>query len=140
MHRRPPRAASYAYLANSGGSSVAKMPMAGGGEVNVGSRPWGVAASPDGKYFYVSNSQGNSVSRIEVATLAVNQTIVTGGFPRGLAVSPDGKYVYGADYSNDRVFRIEVSRRNRGPDRRCGRQPHGRGREPGWEVCLRDQL
>ena len=67
-------------------------------EVPVGGGAWGLALSPDNKQIYVSLSQGGAgcagggcVKVIDRATLAVIDTIQTGGVPRGIAFSRRGE-------------------------------------------------
>jgi YVTN family beta-propeller protein len=58
--------------------------------IPVGSPPFGVAVTPDGKHVYVT---GNVVSVIDTATNAVVATVPGAGGP-GIAITPDGKHVY----------------------------------------------
>jgi YVTN family beta-propeller protein len=63
--------------------------------IAVGSRPFGVAVSPDGLRVYVANYAGSSVSVIDTAANAVIATVPLASlFPIGIAVSPDGSRVY----------------------------------------------
>jgi YVTN family beta-propeller protein len=64
--------------------------------VPVGSGPFGVAATPDGRFVYVTNSGGPaySVSVIDTATNAVIATVPATPTPLGVAVSPDGRFAY----------------------------------------------
>ncbi len=64
-------------------------------------KPFGLALSPTGNRLYVSNSQADSVSVIDLATLQVTATwsLTSPGdsqvrTPRELAVSPDGSRLY----------------------------------------------
>lgn len=67
--------------------------------ITVGSGAAAIAASPDGRFVYVANTQDNSVSVINAATNTVSATIAlpAKSSPRGIAVSPDGKTVYVAN-------------------------------------------
>ena len=62
--------------------------------ITVGSKPRGVAVSPDGTTAYVANSFSNTVSVINTTTNTVTTTITVGTRPRGVAVSPDGTTAY----------------------------------------------
>jgi YVTN family beta-propeller protein len=63
--------------------------------VPVGVGPFGVAATPDGRRVYVTNSGGPySVSVIDTATNAVVATVPATPTPLGVAVAPDGRFAY----------------------------------------------
>jgi YVTN family beta-propeller protein len=56
--------------------------------IAVGSRPWGVGLSPDGRYLYTANGPSNDVSVVDTVELRVIATIKAGDKPWGLAVVP----------------------------------------------------
>ena len=56
------------------------------GTVAVGTRPWGIAISPDGARLYTANGPSNDVSVVDTATLTVVTTIQAGDRPWGVAV------------------------------------------------------
>src|SRR5262249_36165971 len=57
----------------------------------VGTEPYGLALTPNGKKLYVSNSRSNSVSVIDTSTDVVIKTIFNvGPEPRGIAITNDG--------------------------------------------------
>jgi YVTN family beta-propeller protein len=64
--------------------------------VPVGAGPFGVAATPDGRFVYVTNSGGPaySVSVINTATDSVIATLPAMPTPLGVATSPDGRFAY----------------------------------------------
>ena len=66
------------------------------GTIEVGHQPWHPVITPDGRFLYVGNKDDNSVSVVDLETLAVVTTITGPGLaePHGSAVSADGKYVY----------------------------------------------
>ena len=66
------------------------------GTVQLGHQPWHPVITPDGRFLYVGNKDDNSVSVVDLETLAVVTTITGPGLaePHGSAVSADGKYVY----------------------------------------------
>ena len=74
------RAATYAYISNSGSDNVSKVPLAGT-VIEAGNGPWGLAITPNNQYAYVTNADSDSVSRIVVATGKVDQTIGVGDYP-----------------------------------------------------------
>lgn len=64
--------------------------------IQLGHQPWHPVITPDGRRLYVGNKDDNSVSVVDLETLAVVATITGPGLaePHGSAVSADGKYVY----------------------------------------------
>ncbi len=64
--------------------------------IQLGHQPWHPVITPDGRRLYVGNKDDNSVSVVDLETLAVVTTITGPGLaePHGSAVSADGKYVY----------------------------------------------
>ena len=62
--------------------------------IPVGSKPVGVAVTPDGTHAYVTNFGSNTVSVIATATNAVVKTIAVGSRPVGVAVTQDGTLAY----------------------------------------------
>jgi YVTN family beta-propeller protein len=83
----------------------------------VGSRPQGIAVSPDGKYLYVANYGDNTVSVIDTATNSVITTVTVGTAspcdgqcgPYGLTVAPDGSRVYVTDSGFQPAFNADGS-------------------------------
>ena len=83
----------------------------------VGSRPQGIAVSPDGKYLYVANYGDNTVSVIDAATNSVIATVTVGTAfpcngecgPSGLTVAPDGSRVYVTDSGFQPAFNADGS-------------------------------
>ena len=66
--------------------------------VPVGSEPREIAITPDGRTAVVSNTNGDTVSIIDVLTGAVTNTVTVGLRPSGIAISPDGSTAYIAVY------------------------------------------
>ncbi len=93
--------------------------------IPVGSRPRGIAITPDGKFLYVANQASSSVSVIQVESLEVTDTIAIpgGGSPYGVAVTPDGGSVYVATADDrGRIFVIDTETRTVVETIRAGRQ------------------
>ena len=94
-------AAQLAFIAESGSDQVSAVNPATNKPISppiaVGDRPESVAITPDGKYAYVTNYGGNSVSVIEAGLRRNVGTIKVGEGPIGIAITPDGKYAYVTD-------------------------------------------
>ena len=58
------------------------------GRVKVGRRPWGIAASPDGRWIVTANGLADTISLIAAATLTVVRTIPVGKRPWGVTFLP----------------------------------------------------
>ena len=71
-------------------SSVITRATRGVVSVNVGSRPQGVAITPDGTQAYISNYNGSSVSVVTLATASLLRTLSTGVNPSSPAITGDG--------------------------------------------------
>ena len=114
----PGRAADppYAYVANNAvGATTVRVVDTATNTLNplpitAGSRPYGVAVSPDGSRVYVANYGGNSVSVIDTATNnAIGTPIAVGFGPQGIAVTPDGNRVYVANNDANTVSVINTT-------------------------------
>ncbi|MFD2872222.1 gliding motility-associated C-terminal domain-containing protein [Mucilaginibacter ximonensis] len=69
--------------------------------LTVGTQPWDVNTSPDGKFAYVTNQGGSSISVINTSTNTITATIPTEYAPRHVIFSPDGSLFYvRAGYNN----------------------------------------
>jgi YVTN family beta-propeller protein len=78
--------------------------------IPVGSLPYGVAVTPDGKHAYVTNEGSNNVSVIDTATNTVEAaTIPVGSLPYGVAVTPDGKHAYVTNEGSNSVSVIDTA-------------------------------
>jgi len=84
--------AEYAYVSNTGSSTVAAVRLASG-EVTLiptDARPQGAVFALDGKLLYVTNSDGNSISVIDCSVKKRVGTIRTGRGPGRIAITPNG--------------------------------------------------
>lgn len=73
------------------------------GTFNVGSRPVGIAVTPDAGKVYVSNELDNSVTVFNAVTSDPPTTTLVGMTPAGVAISPDGSRVYVANRGSGTV-------------------------------------
>lgn len=72
----------------------------------VGTEPYGIALTPNGKKLYVANARSNDVSVIDTATNSVLRTIPNVGVePRGLAITSDGD----TDDNDEKVYVAEFN-------------------------------
>jgi YVTN family beta-propeller protein len=86
--------------------------------IAVGDEPQSIALTPDGRYAYVANAAGNSVSVIQIndpawgtfsAYLLTN--ILTGAEPWNVVSSPDGRRVFVANSGQDTITVLDASSR-----------------------------
>jgi len=99
------------YVANSESNNVSVIDTATNkviATVPVGSRPRGVAVTPDGTKVYVANSKSNNVSVIDTVTNTVTSRVNVGSRPKGVAVTPDGKKVYVANHKSKNISVIDT--------------------------------
>jgi YVTN family beta-propeller protein len=66
--------------------------------------------SPDGKFVYLGNSNGGSVTVIDTATNQAS-SITTGGRPESVAISPDGKRAYVSDEEGEGIITVDTATR-----------------------------
>lgn len=76
--------------------------------ISVGAHPAHVIADAEGTRAFVSNSEDDSVSVINLDNGETVATIGTGDFPHGLRMSPDGKSIYVANVEGDSVSVIDT--------------------------------
>ena len=77
------------YVSNGRGGTVSVIDPATDsiiGTVKVGTRPWGIALTPDGRKLYTANGPSNDVSVVDVASLRVARTVPVGKLPWGVAI------------------------------------------------------
>lgn len=78
------------------------------GPFNVGSRPVGIAVTPDGGKVYVSNELDNSVTVLNTLTSQLTTTPV-GITPAGVAISPDGSRAYVANRGSGTITVLDTT-------------------------------
>ncbi len=110
-----------AYVTNLNGHNVFQFGLGPGGllsalvpaTVEAGTRPLGVAVSPDGRSVYVANAGGESVSQYDAGaggllSAKTPATVPAGKEPESVAVSPDGKSVYVTNHAGESVSQYGV--------------------------------
>jgi YVTN family beta-propeller protein len=70
---------------DAGGPQQAPKPIA---EIPVGTRPWGMALSQDGRFLYTANGPSDDVSIVDTTTLRTVKRIAVGKSPWGVALGP----------------------------------------------------
>lgn len=66
--------------------------------LQVDDEPYGVVATTDGKFAYVTHDYPGTVSEIDIAARKVTRTFPVGKFARGIALSGDEKTLYVAEF------------------------------------------
>ena len=79
--------------------------------IEVGSYPYSMALSPNGKKAYVANYGDNTVSVINIKKGTVHRTPITvGDGPQSVAFTPNGKKAFVANYNDHTVPVINVKK------------------------------
>ena len=83
------------YVSTGRGGTVAVVDIAGRRnafelvtEIPVGTRPWGMALSEDGRFLYTANGPSNDVSVVDTTTLSTVKRIAVGRSPWGVVLGP----------------------------------------------------
>ncbi len=95
--------ARFAYVSNSNSANVSAINLETGEVtlIHTGDRPEGGAVSRDGRYFYVGNRDGTTISIIDTATQKLAGQIPSGKGSVRMAVTPDGsRLVYALYHEN----------------------------------------
>lgn len=106
--------ARWAYVCNSNSANVAAIERATGKVklIPVGERPEGSILSRDGRFLYVCNREGQSISIIDTAKNEAAGEIHTGKGPVRIAVTPDGRtLVYALMHDRKVEFASTADRR-----------------------------
>jgi YVTN family beta-propeller protein len=94
----PALAAPKAYVLNYGTNAVGVIDTQTnqfvGPEIPVGSSPYSIAVTPDGKTAYVANDSGESLNVIDLQTGQAGPALELGANLYVIAISPDGKTAY----------------------------------------------
>jgi len=106
-------AAPFAYTGNYGGNSVSVIDTATnqvvGKPIEVGTQPFSLAVTPDGRYVYVTNYGSDDVSVIDTASRqTIGTPIPVGPSPGVIAIAPDAKTAYVTDVGAEEVSVIDL--------------------------------
>src|SRR5262245_10493972 len=91
------------YVANTGGDSLSVIDLDKrkvAREIKIGQHPHGLAASPDGRWIYVTVESEKTVKYLDTVKDEVTSSVSTGGVPNQLAITPDGRWLYIAINNN----------------------------------------
>jgi len=102
----------YAYIANMGSNTISVIDTTTNKvttTLEVGTGPYGVGVSSDGKKVYVANNDSNTVSVIDTTTNKVTATVPVGSKPYGIAVTPDGKKLYVTNHLDNTTSVIDTA-------------------------------
>ena len=77
--------------------------------IDVGHHPAHVVPDRDGKRVFVTDSESNTVSVIDLNTSKIVKTIPTGSYPHGLRLSPDGQQLFVANVEDGSVSVIDLA-------------------------------
>ena len=106
--------AKYAYVSNSNSANVSAINLETGAVklIPASTRPEGSVLSPDGKFVYVCNREGQSITIIDTATNEVAGQIETGKGPVRVGITPDGKtLIYAAMHDKTMEFANVATRK-----------------------------
>ena len=79
-------------------------------KADVGSGPYAVAYTPDGKFAYATVFDSNgTVTVTDLSTQTVTATIRVGRYPTGIAITPDSTTAYVANYLDGTVSVINIA-------------------------------
>jgi 6-phosphogluconolactonase (cycloisomerase 2 family) len=79
-----------------------------------GANPDGVAVDPTGRFVYVANVNGSTVSMYSInqttgALTSITTAIASGTAPYGIAVDPTGRFVYAVNFTDSTVSMYSIS-------------------------------
>jgi len=92
-------------------------------DIEIGRHPAHVIVDAQGKLAYVTNSEDDTVSVIDVAQKKVVGTIKTGKFPHGLRMSPNGREMYVANVDDNSVSVLDCVFRPKTATVPAGKRP-----------------
>jgi YVTN family beta-propeller protein len=92
------------YVIDTGAHTVAKKIALGDPQL----RPMGVAASPDGRFVYVTTGRGGTLVKIDAATGGMLGSLQVGERPWGVSVSADGRTIVTANGPSNDVTIVDA--------------------------------
>ena len=104
--------------------------------VEVGKRPRGLVASPDGTRLYVAVSNDNRIAIVDVASRKVLRTLQSGPDPETFAISPDERFVYVANEDDSLMSVIDVAANRMVREVEVGGEPEGTAVSPDGRMVV----
>ena len=135
-------AAPSAYVANNLSSSVTPVDTATntpGTPITVGTRPTGIAITPDGTTAYVANFDSDTVTPIDTSTDTAGSPITVGTPPETIAITPDGTTAYVVNNGSNTVTPIDHRHQHRRHPDPGGHYSRRHRHHPRRDDRLRDQ-
>jgi YVTN family beta-propeller protein len=77
-------------------------------DIPVGGLPLDIAYSPDGRYLFTADNDGNTVTVIDTADNRVIAEIPTGKAPTSISVLPDGRQAYVTDENSGTIEILNI--------------------------------
>jgi YVTN family beta-propeller protein len=77
--------------------------------IAVGAHPAHVVVDRDGRRAFVTDSDSNAVTVVDIARKTALQAIPTGRYPHGLRISPDGREAYVANVQDGTVSVLDIA-------------------------------
>ncbi len=98
------------YVSNAISNSVSVIHLPGGtvSLIDVGATPEEMAVTSDGKWLYVANVTGNSISLIDTSTDTVADTLPLIGSPTDLAITPGDLGMFALSVMTDATYNISI--------------------------------
>ena len=93
--------------------------------IKIGTRPRGIALSPDGQQLYVAASDDDVIVVLDPETLQLVGTLPSGDDPETFAVDPKGKLIYVSNEDDNLVTVIDLATRSKVKSIPVGVEPEG---------------
>lgn len=106
------------------------------GCIEVGKRPRGLVASPDGKRLYVAVSGANVIAIVDIPSRKVMRTLKSGPDPETVAISPDEKVAYVANEDDALLTVIDIPTGRTVREISVGGEPEGTAVSPDGRTVV----
>jgi YVTN family beta-propeller protein len=133
------RGSSLVLDTNWGDDTVSLVDIASGRElavIHVGTKPYDVQVSPNGRFAYVSNSGSGDISVIDIQAMLEAYRIPVGEGPRDIDISADGKFAVSANSGDDSLSFIDLDAKKELYRVRVGTIPYGVALADGDKVAV----
>jgi len=94
-------------------------------EVKTGNGAHSFRTAFDRRYVYLSNREADTISKIDLQTLTVADTLPAPGGPDDMEVSSDGKFLYAASRWAKKLTVIDLEQKKVVKQVNVGKSPHG---------------